>query len=334
MASRKGGLTGRGLDSLLPDGVDESLFGGKSEHNDESGSLESGMSAAPAVRIQTELPAGIEADQNGTLWLDPHLLKPNPHQPRQYFEQDALNELSDSIKEHGVVQPITIEDAGDGTFYIIAGERRTRASIIAGLERVPVQLRKYSEEKKLEVALIENIQRADLNPVEEAQAYYNLMQLGGFSQEEVASKVGKKRPTIANALRLLKLPEDMQKALAEGQITSGHARALLAVVNPSDQRILFGRIVGNGMSVREAERIATEMNEGGSPVKKDPAPYHETEKDPDIADLEQQFITALGTKVTLKGNLNKGSLVIDYFSRDDLDRLYAIFTKDSQADIY
>ncbi|MDE6067925.1 MAG: ParB/RepB/Spo0J family partition protein, partial [Treponemataceae bacterium] len=124
---------------------------------------------------KSNLPPQIESDESGTLWIDPHLLKPNPHQPRQIFDDDALNELADSIREHGVVQPIVIEDAGDGTFFIIAGERRTRASILAEQKKVPVQLRKFNDEKKLEIALIENIQRSDLNPIEEAQAYYNLM---------------------------------------------------------------------------------------------------------------------------------------------------------------
>ncbi|MCR5723528.1 MAG: ParB/RepB/Spo0J family partition protein, partial [Treponema sp.] len=133
----------------------------------------SAESAAPAL----QLPAGITADESGQLWADPALLKPNPHQPRQEFDQEKLNELADSIREHGVIESIIIEDAGDGSFYIIAGERRTRASRLAGLTKVPVQLRHFSEQKKLEIALIENIQRADLNAIEEAQAYYKLMEL-------------------------------------------------------------------------------------------------------------------------------------------------------------
>lgn len=277
---------------------------------------------------KSNLPAQIESDENGTLWIDPHLLKPNPHQPRQIFDDDALNELAASIREHGVVQPIVIEDAGDGTFFIIAGERRTRASILAEQKKVPVQLRKFNDEKKLEIALIENIQRSDLNPIEEAQAYYNLMQLGGLNQDEVAKKVGKGRPTVANALRLLKLPEDMQNSLIVGQITAGHARALLSVLNPADQRVLFNRIIGESISVRETENTAIQLNEGSrATMPKNPATI-KPKKDADVAALEQKFIEALGTKVQMKGSLEKGSLVVEYFSRADLDRLYEIFVRE------
>ncbi|MCH5283558.1 MAG: ParB/RepB/Spo0J family partition protein [Treponema sp.] len=277
---------------------------------------------------KSNLPEQIESDESGTLWIDPRILKPNPHQPRQVFDDEALSELADSIREHGVVQPIVIEDAGDGNFFIIAGERRTRASILAEQKKVPVQLRKFNDEKKLEIALIENIQRENLNPIEEAQAYYNLMQLGGLSQDEVAKKVGKGRPTVANALRLLKLPEDMQNSLIVGEITAGHARALLSVLNPADQRVLFNKIVGESISVRQAENIAAQFNEGGRSAnqKTDAAP--KPKKDADIAALEQKFIEALGTKVQMKGTLEKGSLVVEYFSRADLDRLYEIFIKE------
>ncbi len=270
------------------------------------------------------LPKGIEADENGQLFVKVDLLKPNPQQPRQEFDPEKLQELADSIKEHGVVQAITIEDAGDGTFYIIAGERRTRAAKLAGLEKIPVQLRKYNEQKKLEVALIENIQRADLNPVEEAKAYHKLMEIAGLSQEQVAVRVGKNRSTVANAIRLLKLPEDMQNALVQNNITPGHARALLSVKDPHDMRILYGRIIGNGMSVRQAENYAAELNYGAGNKKQktDPQP-----RDPDFVAIEQKFIEALGTKVILKGSLEKGMLEIEYFSREDLDRLYSIFTK-------
>lgn len=271
----------------------------------------------------TVLPKGVQQEENGSLSVDISLLVPNPHQPRTEFESESLQELADSIREHGVLQPPTIEDAGNGTFYIIQGERRTRASKLAGLSRIPVILKKYSETDKLEVALIENIQRENLNPVEEAVAYQKLMEMGKLSQEEMAQRVGKKRSTVANALRLLKLPEDMQNALVSGEITAGHARALLSVVNPADQRILFARIIGNGLSVREAEEAATELNNGGRVVTKKKV-TKETKKNPDITSIEQQFIDVLGTKVSLKGDLQKGSIVIDYFSSDDLDRLYNI----------
>ena len=263
MAKRKLGL-GRGMDALM----------GEAEHqaqNDSEPSVDQ-IQSAPKASLKrsaksANIPDAIETDENGTLWVDPNLLKPNPHQPRQVFDEAELKELSDSIVEHGIVQPIIIEDAGDGTFYIIAGERRTRAAKIVGLKKVPVQLRKFSDEKKLEVALIENVQRSNLNPIEEAQAYYELMKVGGLNQDEVAQKVGKGRPTVANALRLLKLPEDMQNSLIVGQITSGHARALLSVENPADQRVLFGKIIASNLSVRQAEAQASSLNDGGRASK-------------------------------------------------------------------
>lgn len=192
----------------------------------EEGSASKGLSKKAS---KIKLPAGIESDDDGQLWVNPSLLKPNPHQPRTEFDEEKLSELAESIREHGIIESIVVEDAGDGSFYIIAGERRTRAARIAGLEKVPVTLRKFSEQKKLEIALIENIQRDDLNDIEEAQAYYKLMELGGLTQEQVAVRVGKNRATVANAIRLLKLPEDMQNALAKGAITAGHARAILSV---------------------------------------------------------------------------------------------------------
>jgi ParB family chromosome partitioning protein len=298
-----GGL-GRGLDALL----DEQ----DNERKSEPAADQSGL-------------AGTE------LFVNPALLKPNPHQPRREFDEEALKELADSIREHGIIQPIVAEDAGDGTYFIIAGERRTRAARLAGLTKVPVVLKKYSDERKLEIALIENIQRENLNPVEEAQAYHQLMTLGNLSQEEAAARVGKNRSTVANSLRLLKLPEDMTSSLASGQITPGHARAILSVLNPADQRILFGRILGNGLSVRETERLAAELNGGiratdaqTKQAKKGNQTDQSQAKDAAMREIEQKFIDILGTKVSIKGNLDKGTIEIAYFSRADLDRVYEL----------
>ncbi len=284
--------------------------------------LEAGNIPEDVAQGKRKLPEGINVDENGQLWLDVDLLKPNPHQPRKEFEEDALHELADSIREHGILQAITVEDAGDGSFYIIAGERRTRAARIAGLSEVPVQLRKYSDQKKLEIALIENIQREDLNPIEEAEAYYQLMEISGLSQEQVAARVGKNRSTVANAIRLLKLPEDMRKSLVQGHITAGHARALLSVKENADMRILFAKIIGGGMNVRDAEEMARSLNEGtGNAVKKSKDAKTE-KKDPNILELEQKFIEKLGTKVQIKGSMDRGNLEIQYFTKDDLNRIY------------
>ena len=271
---------------------------------------------------ESSVPAGTP------LMLDVSKLKPNPFQPRTEFDDAALDELAESIRIHGVIQPILAEDAGDGSYYIIAGERRTRAAQKAGLTQVPVVFNTFSDEKKLEVALIENIQRENLNPIEEARAYQRLMQLSNISQEEAAQRVGKNRSTVANALRLLKLPEDMLNAVAAGTISAGHARALLSVTNSSDQRILFARMIGTNMSVREAEQYAAELNGTAKPAAAKTPKKEAKPKDPDISFVEQQFLIALGTKVSLKGTLERGTIQIEYFSREDLDRLYDIFVKE------
>lgn len=281
-----------------------------------------------ASPVNLNLPTGISSDENGTLWVDPALLKPNPRQPRTYFDDEKLAELTESVRNEGILSPVIIEDANDGTFFIIAGERRTRAAKAAGLKKIPVQLRKYSEQRKLEVALIENIQRTDLNALEEAQAYYDLMELGNLTQDQVAERVGKNRSTVANCLRLLKLPEDIQKALVTDSISSGHARAILSLENDSDKRILFGKIIGQGLSVRQSENIAKEMNSGISSVAKtDLKP--EPKKDPNLAALEQKLIERLGTKVQLKGGFSKGTISINYFSSEDLDRIFNLIVPDA-----
>ena len=273
---------------------------------------------------RTKLPPAIKMEEDGSMWLDPALLKPNPKQPRVEFNQKQLEELCESIKSNGILQPIIIEDAGDGSFYIIAGERRTRAAKMAGLTKVPVQLRKFDEQQKLEMALIENIQRADLNPIEEATAYYNLIQMGDLNQEEVAKRVGKARATVANAIRLLKLPEDIQHALVNGQITSGHARALLMVKNDADMRVMFAKIVGSGLSVREAEALADTYNNGGRAAKK-PDDKKVQKKDADVLNFEQELRNIFGTRdVSLKGDINKGSIVIGFDNRKDFDRIYEV----------
>ncbi len=303
---------GKGLDALM------------GEANFQNDSLESGVQIKEtSASTNIHLPKGITTDENGTLFVNPTLLKPNPRQPRTYFDDEKLAELTESVRKEGVLSPVIIEDAEDGTFYIIAGERRTRAAIAAGLEKIPVQLRKYSEQRKLEVALVENIQRTDLNPIEEAQAYYDLMQLGNLTQDQVAERVGKNRSTVANCLRLLKLPEDMQKALVTDSISSGHARAILSLESDTDKRILFGKIIGQGISVRQAENIAKEMKSGVPVVKAEPPKTEDKDKrDPNLVALEQKLIDKLGTKVQLKGDFSKGTISISYFSSDDLDRLF------------
>jgi ParB family chromosome partitioning protein len=230
-----------------------------------------------------------------------------------------MAELADSIKLQGIIQPIIAEDTEDGTYTIIAGERRFRAAQLAGLTEAPVILRKYSDEKRMLVSLVENIQRSNLNPIEEASAYKQLMELGNLSQDEVASSVGKNRTTVANALRLLKLPREMLDSVRNAVISPGHARAILSIPNAKEQETLYREILKKGLSVREAEKRALS-------ISKDKKPQKPTAKGraPELFAMEEKFIKHLGTKVVINGDLNKGNIVVEYYSMEDLDRLYEV----------
>ncbi|MDR2028411.1 MAG: ParB/RepB/Spo0J family partition protein [Treponema sp.] len=267
-----------------------------------------------------EPPAG-----KGETFLALDRLKANPNQPRSAFDEEALMELADSIRSQGIIQPIIVEEAGDGTYTIVAGERRSRAARLAGLREVPVLIRSYSDEKRLEVSIIENVQRTDLNPIEEAAAYKKLMEITGLSQDEVAAKVGKNRSTVANALRLLKLPAPVRKSLEAGKIFPGHARAILSVAAPEGQTLLFEEILAQNHSVREAETRAAALNEG-TPKAGAKAAKPAKKQDPELRSMEQKFIEALGTKVSIAGDFNRGCIQIDYYSMDDLERLYEILS--------
>ena len=252
-------------------------------------------------------------------------------QPRKEFRETALRELADSIREKGILQPILVEEQEKGSFKIIAGERRWRAAEIAGLKEVPVIVRSYSQEEKLEIALIENIQRDDLTPVEEARAYKELMDKAKLGQEDLAKKIGKNRSTIANALRLLKLPEDMQEALNKRELSSGHARAVLSITNQADMETLFRRIIENGLSVRDAETMAADLNKGIRstivPVKTQGAAPPSKQKQVELREIEEKLLDIFGTKVSVSGNGKKGKIEISYFSADDLNRVYEILIK-------
>lgn len=268
-----------------------------------------------------------EESRDGVLRLPLGKLRPNPDQPRKSFPAESIAELAESLKRHGLIQPIIAEDAGDGAFVIIAGERRYRAAEAAGLREVPVILRTFSPEKRLEIALIENIQREDLNPVDEAEAYRALMTIGGRSQEEVADVVGKSRSTVANSLRLLRLPEPMLDSLRDGSLSAGHARAILQVADPALRDRLFARVVAEGISVREAENSAQELNRGNQ--GKQPKAKVARPREPEIRDVEERLIESLGTKVSIRGDSRKGTIAIEYYSMEDLERILDILGRDS-----
>jgi ParB family chromosome partitioning protein len=253
------------------------------------------------------------------------------YQPRKKFTEESLAELAQSIEQKGILQPILVEESGDGKYNIVAGERRFRAAAMAGLERMPVLVKSFSEQEKLEIALIENIQREDLTPIEEAAAFKELINRAGLSQQELAQHIGKERSTIANSLRLLKLPQRMQEAIESKDITPGHARAILSLINDKEQETLYQGIVKEGLSVRAAEALADKINRGirkGGNSTKGKKPLSEKSKSVELLSLEQKFIECLGTKVIIKGSDERGKIEIDYFSLDDLERIYLLIVKE------
>lgn len=266
-----------------------------------------------------------EPQAEGLQEIDIYLIDTNEDQPRKTFDKEKLQELAESIKLHGVVQPIVVRRAGE-RYSIIAGERRYRAARIAGLATVPVVIRDMGEMQAMEVALIENIQRENLNPIEEAAAIKSLMDLHDLTQEEVSKRISKSRPAVSNAVRLLSLPEEVQDMLRDGKIQAGHARAILAIPDDLNRAIVARRIAQTGASVREAERIVkAELNPKMEPAQ--PKQEKRTE-DPDLRAAEDALRERLGTKVLIQGSMGKGKLVIEYYNKEQLSGLYDLLIKE------
>lgn len=270
-----------------------------------------------------------QQDSNQTILLPVAEIRTNPYQPRRLFSEVALQELAASILEHGVLQPIIVRKVDTG-YQLISGERRLQATRRAGLTQIPAIVRDYNDRQALEVALVENLQREDISPVEAAEAYKRLMDEFGLTQEQVALRVGKSRPAVANTLRLLKLPDLIRNSLARGDISEGHARSLLAIGDPEWQQRVFQRIVQDSLSVRDTEALVY-----GSPEerKQEEEPPRSTEahkshepagKDPDIQALEGRLRLLTGTRVRIRGSINRGSLVMEYYSSDDLERIVSL----------
>lgn len=252
----------------------------------------------------------------GVQELDIHLIDTNAGQPRKDFDQEKLQELADSIRQHGVVQPILLRQNGE-RYVIVAGERRFRAARLAGLEKVPAIVKDLDEAQVMEVALIENLQREDLNPIEEAAAIRFLMQQHDLTQEEVSKRLSKSRPAIANSLRLLTLPEPVQAYLRNGKLQAGHARALAGLQDPEAQAVLADKIVGEGLSVRAAESLAREQGQKPPRQKKEPPAT-----DPDLAAAEASLREWLGTKVSIQGSSQRGRIVIEYYNAELLQGIF------------
>ena len=246
--------------------------------------------------------------------LDLEDIKPNPFQPRMKFDDKTIDELALSIKETGVVQPVIVAPEEDH-YKIIVGERRWRAAHRAGLRKIPVLIRNIPKEKQLEVSLIENIHREELNALEIAQAYQRLIDDHGYAQHELAEKVGKDRSSVTNYLRLLKLPSEIQERLNDGEITMGHARAMLALEDAATQLYCCRQVIDRGLSVRNTETLVNRL-------KKRAPRTQRSLSDPDLHALQEDMLKILATKVLVSGSRNKGVLKIYYFSLDDLNRIY------------
>ncbi len=286
---------GRGLDSL---------FG---EYEEEK---------APAeVKVETKVEQVVV---NEPKEIEIGLIDRNPDQPRKNFDEDALNELAESIKSFGVVQPIIVQE-NNGRYIIIAGERRWRAARIAGLKKIPCLVREYTKQEVSEIAIIENLQREDLNPIESARAIKNLIEQYHLTQDEVADKIGKSRPAVANTIRLLTLPEAIINLVETNKISAGHARALLALESSVKQKEVALQIIEKGLSVRETERLIHNINQGTklSATKR-------PEKSVELKEFENQIKRTLLTKVQIKGNDNKGKIIIEYYNKEDLNRIYDV----------
>jgi ParB family chromosome partitioning protein len=252
--------------------------------------------------------------------IDIEKIIPSDNQPRKIFRDDALKELAASIKERGVLQPVIVSRVGDGTFRLIAGERRWKAAALAGLKKIPALIKDVSSQDAIEIALIENIQREELNPVETAEAFQRLLREFHLTQEDLSNRVGKDRATIANYLRILKLPDEIRHMMNNDSLSIGHAKALLTLENKQKQIWAAKEIVKKGLSVRAAEFLCKKIS---LPVK----PKKKKEKLPEVADLENKLIRALGTKVRIFHKDKRGRIEIEYYSLDELDRLLEILLK-------
>jgi ParB family transcriptional regulator, chromosome partitioning protein len=288
-APKKGGL-GRGLGALIADAAPVEI------------------NPTPAVK-EEKAEAG-----DRVRYIKTFDIMPNENQPRKTFDEDKIQDLANSILEHGVIQPIVLREKGKG-YEIVAGERRWRAAIKAGLTEVPCLIRELDDEQNMLIAIIENMQREDLNPIEEAEGLNRMVSVYGMTQEQVSKSVGKSRPYITNSLRLLRLPDYVKELVSEGKLSAAHGRTVITIEDEDERKKLCDKIVKEGLSVRETERLAALI---GQPRKKKPA---KKTKNANVAKVERELKDVLGTKVNINQNGSKGKIEIEYFSKDELERL-------------
>jgi ParB family chromosome partitioning protein len=268
-----------------------------------------------------------QEERRGSIELSVDKISFNPYQPRESVDAEKLQELVESIRMHGVVQPIVVRPVGGGRYELVAGERRLRAAIAAGLTTIPAVVRQLTNQQSLQIALIENLQREDINPIEAAAAYRRLTEEFGLTQEEVAASLGKSRSAVANTLRLLNLPTEVQDYVRSGQLSEGHARAILSVQDAEMQRELAQRAVREGLSVRQTERMVREWERrltGVSGIVS--RETSSAEPDPNVAEIESRLREIFRTKVTLVINKDRGRIEIEFYSSDDLERILSLLT--------
>ncbi len=287
MSTQKSRGLGRGFDALLPTGVTD-----------------------PEFDVTAKIGGGVAE-------IDVELIAPNRQQPRQAFGEAALTQLADSIAVHGVLQPIVVTSLDNGRFELVAGERRLRASKLAGLKTIPALVRSFDEQTKLELALIENLQREDLNPLEIATAYRKLADQFSMTLDQIAARVGKDKSTVSNAMRLLNLPTEAKRVLAAGEITEGHARTILMLDDPIKQALLLHTIKTKYLSVRQAEEFARGLREKVGGIEK---AHKRIENSNELTKTLSEY---LGTRVTMRSTAKGGQLTIDYYSDEELERIYA-----------
>lgn len=308
MAGKKSGL-GRGLDALFPEKTVQSKPKTVKTVKEEKN-----------VAVDTKKSSQQETS-NGERMMKISMIEPNREQPRKKFDEDALQELSESIKQYGILQPLLVSDKKD-YYEIVAGERRWRAAKMAGLKEVPVVVKEFSTQEIVEISLIENIQREDLNPVEEAMAYKRLIDEFHLKQDEIAERVSKSRTAVTNSMRLLKLDSRVQQMMVDEMISAGHARAILAISDPEQQYNAAMKVFDEKLSVRETEKLVKSIL---TPTKKKPVVSNPTE-DAIYESLEEKMKGITGTRVFIhRKKNNKGKIEIEYYSRDDLDRIIDLF---------
>jgi ParB family chromosome partitioning protein len=315
MAARKKGGLGKGIDALISPSVKKEVDKTPIDEKPVEKIVEK-IVEKPVEKIVEKI-----VEKPVDIYLKIDEIEPNRSQPRKKFDEDALQELSESIKQFGLIQPIVVKNQGK-YYEIVAGERRWRAARMAGLKKVPVLIKEYNEKESMEIAIVENLQREDLNPIEEAQAYHRLIEEFGLKQDEAAQRVSKSRAAVTNALRLLKLDERVQEMVIEDMISGGHARALLALEDKDDQYATAMMIFDNKMSVRETEKFVRDKLKKAEEKKPEEPKKDFSQMETIYRQLEERMKSVIGSKVSIHSkNYKKGKIEIEYYSNDELERI-------------